>query len=72
MLANKDKQKIFILAGESSGDLHASCLMQSLKSQNNKITFLGIGGPHMEKEGLQSMVKLKNMAVMGFWEVIKK
>ena len=72
MLQNKDKQRIFILAGESSGDLHASYLMQSLKSQNHKIAFLGIGGPNMEQEGLQSLVKLKNLAVMGFWEVIKK
>jgi len=65
------EQTIFILAGESSGDLHGSHLMNAMKKINPKILFCGIGGSKMEKEGLQSIAPIKRLAVMGFWEVLK-
>ena len=42
------EQTIFILAGESSGDLHGSHLINSMKKINSKILFCGIGGLKME------------------------
>jgi len=63
--------KIFILAGESSGDLHGGYLMKSLKKINPQIEFSGIGGSLMEAEGLNSLVPLNKMSVMGFVEVLK-
>lgn len=63
--------KIFILAGETSGDLHGSYLMKSLKKINPHIEFSGIGGSFMEAEGIYSLVPLNKMSVMGFVEVIK-
>ena len=63
--------KIFILAGESSGDLHGGYLMKSLKKINPQIEFFGIGGSLMEAEGLNSLVPLNKMSVMGFVEVLK-
>ena len=63
--------KIFILAGESSGDLHGGYLMKSLKKINPHIEFSGIGGSLMEAEGLNSIVPLNKMSVMGFVEVLK-
>jgi lipid-A-disaccharide synthase len=62
---------IFIIAGESSGDLHGSYLMKSLKKMNPTISFSGIGGELMEMEGLNSLVNINKMSVMGFIEVIK-
>ena len=62
---------IFIIAGESSGDLHGSFLMKSLKEINPLIKFSGIGGSLMEAEGIKSLIPLKKMSVMGFVEVIK-
>ena len=61
----------FIIAGEASGDLHASHLMRDMKNNNPDINFLGIGGTLMEKEGLNSLIEIDKMAVMGFWEVLK-
>jgi len=66
-----NKQTIFILAGESSGDLHGSHLIKSMKKINPELFFCGIGGPKMEQEGLKSIAQIKRLAVMGFWEVIK-
>ncbi|MAJ43145.1 MAG: lipid-A-disaccharide synthase [Candidatus Marinimicrobia bacterium] len=63
--------KIFIIAGESSGDLHGSYLIKSLKIKNPKIYFNGIGGKMMEKEGLKSLFPINKLSVMGFVEVIK-
>tara|TARA_B100000614_G_scaffold133946_2_gene119240 strand:- start:5664 stop:6767 length:1104 start_codon:yes stop_codon:yes gene_type:complete len=63
--------KIFIIAGEPSGDEYGAILMKKLKEKNNSIQFIGIGGELMAKYGLSSMVPLKKMSVMGFAEVIK-
>ena len=69
---NKHNNKIFILAGESSGDYHGSRLMHYMKRSNSEIEFIGIGGDLMQSEGLESLVSLRKIAVMGFWEVFKK
>ena len=61
----------FLITGESSGDLHGSYLMKSLKRQNPYIQFNGIGGKMMEEEGLKSLFPINKLAVMGFVEVIK-
>ena len=61
----------FIIAGEASGDMHASHLMREMKHINPNITFSGIGGALMEKTGLDSLVHIDKMAIMGFWEVLK-
>lgn len=64
--------KIFIVAGEASGDIHASKLMRELKKTIPNCEFYGIGGACMEKEGLTSLVSQKEMSVVGFWEVAKR
>ncbi|MCX7735985.1 MAG: lipid-A-disaccharide synthase [Candidatus Kapabacteria bacterium] len=65
-------KKVFISAGEQSGDLHASKMMRQMKSINNSIQFFGIGGELMQKEGLNSLADIKEISVVGFWEVAKK
>ena len=62
---------IFILAGEPSGDEYGAKLMKNISAQQENINFIGIGGSLMEKQGLQSIVPLNKMSVMGFFEVIK-
>ena len=62
---------IFIIAGESSGDLHGSFLMRSLKKINPNIKFDGIGGEMMENQGLKSLFPIEKLSVMGFTEIIK-
>ena len=64
--------KIFIIAGEPSGDEYGAKLMEELNKNNSELTFCGIGGSLMEAQGLKSMVPLNDIAVMGFSEIIKK
>ncbi|ROL57072.1 lipid-A-disaccharide synthase [Bacteroidetes/Chlorobi group bacterium Naka2016] len=63
--------RVFIVAGESSGDLHASKLMHHLKKILPEVSFIGIGGKRMEEVGLRSIVPLERVSVVGFAEVIK-
>lgn len=62
----------FIVAGETSGDLHGARLMRSLRAQFPNARFEGIGGERMTAEGLHSMVPLSDINVVGFWEVAKR
>ena len=60
------------MVGEASGDLHASCLMQAISSLDRSSQFFGIGGEKMERLNFQSLVSIKNLNVMGFFEVFKR
>ena len=63
--------KVYLVAGEASGDLLGSRLMRALKHQtNNNIAFYGVGGETMQAEGLNSLFDIKDLSVMGFMEVI--
>jgi len=64
-MTNKEK-KVFILAGESSGDYIGSSVMKGLKLIDEKITFFGIGGPLMIEEGLKSKYKMNDFNIIGF------
>jgi lipid-A-disaccharide synthase len=46
--------------------------MRELKNLLPGVEFTGIGGENMEREGLKSLVALKEISVVGFWEVAKK
>ena len=64
--------KYFLIAGEASGDLHASHLMASLKQQDQQAEFRFLGGDLMEAQaGTQAIIHYRNMAYMGFMDVIK-
>ncbi|MCB9983057.1 MAG: lipid-A-disaccharide synthase [Rhodospirillales bacterium] len=62
-------KSIFVIAGEASGDALGASLMRGLKEQEI-VEFIGIGGPLMEAEGLDSLMPMDNLCVMGLWEVI--
>ena len=61
--------KYYIIAGEASGDLHASNLMAEIKKKDAKAEFRGFGGDRMKKEGLDLVKHYRSMAYMGFVEV---
>ncbi len=64
-------RKIYLIAGEPSGDLLGSRLMRALKKQTNgEVEFYGVGGDTMEREGLKPLFDISDLAVMGLWEVI--
>lgn len=63
--------KVFWLAGESSGDLHASLVMRELNRSVQNIRHIGIGGTLMQREGLKALFPFDRFAIMGFVEVVK-
>ena len=63
--------KYFIVSGEASGDLHGANMIKALKKIQPDAEFVGWGGDLMQKEGLRLTKHYKELAFMGFWEVLK-
>ena len=61
--------RYYIIAGELSGDLHASHLMRSLKEEDAQAEFRFFGGDLMKKQGGELVLHYKEMSYMGFLEV---
>tara|TARA_R110002094_G_scaffold2356_3_gene9699 strand:+ start:7343 stop:8494 length:1152 start_codon:yes stop_codon:yes gene_type:complete len=64
--------KVFILAGEPSGDRLGGALMAGLKTLQPDVTFEGIGGPDMAAQGLVSRFDMSELSVMGLAEILPK
>ena len=62
--------KYYIIAGEASGDLHASNLMKSLKQQDTQADFRFWGGDLMQNVGGTLVKHYRELAFMGFIEVV--
>ena len=65
------KKNILVLAGEESGDLHGAALIKAMKAVDPTLSFYGIGGDEMKREGMQLLYHINKMAFLGFVEVIK-
>lgn len=61
--------KYYIIAGEASGDLHASNLMKEIKANDPAADFRCWGGDRMAEQGGVIVKHYKDLAFMGFWEV---
>ncbi len=67
------RKRIFLVAGEHSGDFLGSALMRSLREQlEGQPLFAGVGGELMEKQGLESLFPLEDVAVMGLTDVVPR
>ena len=62
--------KYYILAGEASGDLHASNLMKALKQEDPEADFRFWGGDLMQQQGGTLVKHYRDLAFMGFLEVV--
>lgn len=63
--------KYYIIAGEASGDLHGSNLIKELKQVDNTATIRCWGGNLMQQAGGQLVKHYRDLAFMGFAEVVK-
>ncbi len=64
-------QKVMIIAGEASGDLHGAGVVRELLKQNPKLDVFGVGGDKMKQEGMNLVYHIRELGFMGFVEVIK-
>jgi lipid-A-disaccharide synthase len=62
--------RIFISAGEASGDLYGSRLVEVLKGRHPGAGFFGCAGPRMQAAGVRAVVDQRSLAVVGIVEVI--
>tara|TARA_B100000787_G_C16166935_1_gene284401 strand:+ start:298 stop:1425 length:1128 start_codon:yes stop_codon:yes gene_type:complete len=62
--------KLYIISGEASGDLHGSNLVKALKNQNSDLEIRAWGGDLMESAGATIVKHIRDLAFMGFLEVI--
>ena len=65
-------KKIFIVCGEPSGDLLAGNLAQAIKKLDPAIEIGGVGGEYLAKSGAKIFCNIKELSVMGFFDVLKK
>ncbi|KAK4793371.1 hypothetical protein SAY86_023806 [Trapa natans] len=69
--ADDGELRVFVVAGEVSGDTIGSRLMASLKNLSPfPVRFAGVGGPLMIREGLTSLFAMEDISVMGIWELL--
>jgi lipid-A-disaccharide synthase len=63
--------KYYIIAGEASGDLHGSNLIKELRNLDREANIRAWGGDKMKEAGAEVVKHYRDLAFMGFAEVIK-
>ncbi len=65
-------KNIFIVCGELSGDLLAGNLIEAIKKLDPEIKISGVGGEYLAKNGCEIFYNIRDLSVMGFFDVLKK
>ncbi|MGZ3590002.1 MAG: lipid-A-disaccharide synthase [Thermodesulfobacteriota bacterium] len=65
-------KKILLVAGEVSGDLHGSHLVDALQRIEPGIQFFGVGGEGLERRGMKLLYPAQSLSVVGITEVLVK
>lgn len=63
---------LFLIAGEPSGDRLGAALMAGLRDLAPDVRFLGVGGPLMQAQGMDSLFPMDELSVMGIAEVLPR
>ncbi|NTW54096.1 MAG: lipid-A-disaccharide synthase [Chlorobaculum sp.] len=67
----KSMKKLFVLAGEVSGDLHAAGPVRELLAARSGVKVFGVGGRKLAELGAELLYTTDQMSIMGFVEVLK-
>jgi lipid-A-disaccharide synthase len=65
-------KKILLVAGEVSGDLHGSHLVEAIQSVDPEIQFFGVGGEGLKRTGMELLYPSQSLSVVGITEVFFK
>jgi lipid-A-disaccharide synthase len=68
----KNPPTYMIVAGETSGDLLGSHVIEAIKAKQPNAIFFGMGGERMRQAGLECLVSAEDMAIVGITEVFKQ
>jgi len=71
MAAHDAHPKIFLSAGEASGEYYGTLLIDAIRHLQPHATFFGLGGRRMEALGFRPIVRSEDVAVMGITEVVR-
>jgi lipid-A-disaccharide synthase len=63
--------RVMIIAGEASGDLHGAGVVRELKLLKPDCEIFGVGGDKMQAAGMSLIYHVRELSVMGFWEVVQ-
>lgn len=63
--------RVFISAGEPSGDMHAANLVRAIRNLVPEVEFVGFGGPQMARAGVHVLYPLVELAIMWFMQVFQ-
>ncbi|MFC1468194.1 lipid-A-disaccharide synthase, partial [Verrucomicrobiota bacterium] len=66
------KKNVLVVAGETSGDMHAAKVIELLKQHCPEVEFWGIGGDKLAEQGVEIIQPIDEMDVIGVVEVLKK
>ena len=66
------RRSVLVIAGEISGDMHAAQVVRALQARDAGLTFFGIGGDELRAAGVEILHDVREMAVMGLAEVLRR
>ncbi len=64
--------RVFLVAGEASGDLHAANLLRALRREEAGVEAFGVGGERLREAGLECVARSEELSVMGLAEVVRE
>jgi lipid-A-disaccharide synthase len=71
-MSRRGTPRIFISAGEPSGDLHGAGVVRALRTRYPNATIEALGGPQMERAGATLRHRMEGLAAFGLVEVVTK
>src|SRR4051812_8463814 len=73
MQSDQSSTRVFLVAGEESGDRLGAALMEAVKAKTGgRVQFFGVGGTQMTAAGLSSLFPLDKTAIIGFNQILPR